>query len=304
MFSYKKEQKVYEIGEKKVGGLPGEFPTLMVGSIFYQGEFAEPRDSLEQVERLIRQQDDLSDMVGLNCLVDIFVYEKSEIPWKVDFALDVINGYFSLDIPDAEVRIKTLEYLGEQGGLYRLVYNSINLGITDEERLALKEYTPSAAILLGYNPQDTSTQGRLDMIKDGGVLLEEGLLKLSRDAGIEYPLLDTAATPFGEGASEALRAIPVFKSEFGLPVGSAMHNSVEAWLWLEKYERRREVMPTVDAAIDALPLILGADFVYYGPIENAHSEFVTAAMVDRIVAEGAESYFGTEVDERHPYHTV
>ncbi len=304
MFSYTKEQKVHKLGDKKVGGLPGEYPTLMVGSIFYQGQFSDPQDSLERVEKLIRRQNELSDMVGLNCLVDIFVYEKSEIPWKVNFALDVIDGFFSLDIPDADVRIKALEYLYDQGGLDRLVYNSVNLGITDEERLTLEEYTPSAAVLLGYNPQDTSTQGRLDMIKDGGVLLEEGLLKLIEDVGIRYPLLDTAATPFGEGASEALRAIPVFKSEFGLPVGCAMHNAVEAWLWLEKYEHRTEIMPTVDAAVDALPLILGADFVYYGPIENAHSEFVTAAMVDRIVAEGAESYFGTEIDERHPYHTV
>ncbi len=304
MFSYSREQMVHELGGKKVGGLPGEHPTLMVGSIFYQGQFKDPRGSTDAAAELIVRQDELAEMVGLNSIADIFVYEEPEISWKVDFALDTIDGYFSLDIPDGNVRIKVLEYLDDHGGLDRCVYNSINLGISDRERRALAEHTPSAAILLGYNPQDTSAQGRLDMIRDGGVLLDEGLLKISHDAGIKYALLDTATTPFGEGASEALRAIPVFKSEFGLPVGCAMHNAVEAWLWLERYERRKEVMPTVDAAIDALPLILGADFVYYGPMENAHEEFITVAMVDRIVAEGAECYFGTEIHGRHPYHKV
>lgn len=304
MFSYTKEQKIHDLNGKKVGGLPGETPTLMLGSIFYSGQFKDPKGSLKKVEELVRLQDEYADLTGLNSLVDIFVYEADEVHWKMDFALEVLDGFFSIDVPDSEVRIKCLEYLDDVGALDRCLYNSINLGISDEEICALREHTPGAAIVLGYNPQDTSTQGRLDILLDGGVLLEYGLLELARDLGIKYPLLDTAATPFGEGASEALRAVPVFKSEFCLPVGCAMHNAVEAWLWLDKYEGKKEVVHVVDAAVDSLPLILGADFILYGPIGNARNEFITVAMVDRIVAEGAETYFGTEVDKRHPYHVV
>lgn len=304
MFSYTKEQESFEINGKKVGGLPGEHPTMLVGSIFYEGQFSSPKESREEVKERVSRHQELADLISLNSIVDVFIYEEEEIKWKVDFALDNIEGTFSLDMPESEVRIKTLEYLEEVGGLDRVIYNSLNLGATEEEIETLKNHTPKGAVLLGYNPQNNNTQGRLDMIKNGGKLFEKGILQYAQDIGIDITLLDTAATPFGEGASETLRSIPVFKSEFGLPVGCAMHNTVEAWLWLNEYENKKELLPTLDSAIDGLPLILGADFVYYGPIENAELEFPTAAMVDKLVAEGAETYFGTEIDEEHPFYKL
>ncbi len=304
MFSYTKEQTIHELGKIKVGGLPGQNPTLMIGSIFYQGQFSSPKDSKKEAEKRIREQERLAGLFSLNSLVDIFIYEKEEVGWKVDFALDNIDGFFSLDMPDSEVRMDVLRYLDEQGALDRLLYNSLNLGVTEEEIEVLEEHTPAAAVVLGYNPQSNTTQGRVDMIKNGGKLFDRGLLQLSEEIGIEYPILDTASTPFGEGASETLRSIPVFKSEFGLPVGCAMHNTIEAWLWLDDYEKKKEVMQTLDAAVDVIPIFLGADFVYYGPIENSHLEFATAAMADKLVAEGAEEYFGTEVSEGHPFYDL
>jgi len=304
MFSYTKDQKSFEINGKKVGGLPGEHPTMLVGSIFYEGQFSSPKKAEEEVIERVSRHQELADLTSLNSMVDVFIYEEDEIEWKVDFALENLNGMFSLDMPESEVRIKTLQYLEEVGGLDRVIYNSLNLGATDEEMNTLKKHTPKGAVLLGYNPQNNNTQGRLDMIKNGGKLFEKGILEHAEDMGIDITLLDTAATPFGEGASETLRSIPVFKSEFGLPVGCAMHNTVEAWLWLNEYEAKKELLPTLDSAIDGLPIILGADFVYYGPIENAELEFPTVAMVDKLVAEGAESYFGTEIDEKHPFYKL
>ncbi len=304
MFSYTKEQKVHDMLGKKVGGLPGENPTMMLGSVFYEGQFQEPKRSQEDAVSLIQEQDELSKELGLNSIIDIFIYEKEEIEWKVNFALDNIEGFLSLDMPEASVRIETLKYLDDQGGLDRTLYNSLNLGLTSEELRTLKDHTPASAILLGYSPMNNSAQGRLDMIKNGGDLLDKGLLDIAAEIGIEYLLLDTAATPFGEGASESLRAVTVFKSEFGLPVGCAMHNTLESWLWLNEYEQKSKFTPTLDAAIDVLPVILGADFVHYGPVDNYQKEFLTVAMVDKLVAEGAEGYFGTEIGEYHPYRKL
>ncbi len=304
MFSYTKEQKVNDMLGKKVGGLPGENPTMMLGSVFYEGQFEEPKASRSEAVELINKQEEFSKELALNSMIDIFIYEKSEIEWKVNFALDNIDGFFSLDMPEASVRIDTLKYLEEQDGLERTIYNSLNLGVTEEELKALKECTPASAIILGYNPMNNNTQGRLDMIRTGGTLLDKGLLDMAKEIGIEHFLLDTAATPFGEGASESLRAVPVFKSEFGLPVGCAMHNTLESWLWFNDYKGKSEVSTTLDAAIDVLPVILGADFVHYGPADNYREEFLTIAMVDKLIAEGAESYFGTEIGQYHPYRKL
>ena len=304
MFSYTKEQKVFDLMGKKVGGLPGENPTMMLGSVFYEGHYKEPKASQDEALELINQQETHSKGLGLNSITDIFIYTMSELEWKIEFALDNIDGFFSLDMPESSVRIEALKYLGEHGGLERTLYNSLNLGVTEEELKMLAANTPAAVILLGYDPMNNSTQGRLDMIKNGGSLLEKGLLQLAEDFRIENILLDTAATPFGEGASESLRAVPVFKSEFGLPVGCAMHNTLESWLWLQDQPEKQSFTKLLDPAIDVIPVVLGADFIHYGPMDNYQEEFLTVAMVDKLMAEGAESYFGTEIGKHHPYHKI
>ncbi|MFO8110195.1 MAG: hypothetical protein R6U17_06740 [Thermoplasmata archaeon] len=302
MFTFAKEQTTLELGDLRVGGQPGENATLAVGSIFYEGQFQEPKKALGDAEGLINTQRDMADELAVQTLVDIFIYDQEEIEWKVNFILEAFDGMISFDVPESTVRMQLLEYLEQVGSLDRTIYNSINLGITEEELKVIQRCTPLGAILLAYDPQDNSTQGRLNMIKGGSKLIPQGMLEMSDM--IEYKLLDTAVTPFGEGTSESLRAIPVFKSEFGLPTGCAMHNAVEAWNWLSKYRRKEEVMPILDAAVDVPPMIFGADFIYYGPIENARHQLPMVAMIDRLIGEGAETYFGIEVPEDHPFNKL
>ncbi len=304
MFTYATEQTVHDLDGIKVGGQPGEFPTLMIGTIFYEDQFEEPRSSLDEAKSLVKEQEELSEKTSVPSIVDIFVYDKEEVEWKIDFALDNIDGFFSVDVPESEVRMRVLEYLDEQDSLDRVIYNSINLGMEEEEFELLKEKTPSGAILLAYNPHDNSTHGRKEIIKEGGQLLEDGLLSLSEKIGIENILLDTAATPFGEKACEAVRAVPVFKNEFGFPVGCALHNTIESWSWLHSYEEREKIFEILDTAIDNLPVLLGADFIYYGPIDNAFNSILTMALTDKLMAEGAQDYFGTEISEEHPHYKL
>ncbi len=304
MFSYAKEQMTYDLEGIKVGGQPGEYPTLMIGTLFYEDQFHEPESSLEKAKALIEDQNRISRRTSVPSMVDILIYEEEEVEWKLDFALDNIEGFFSVDVPEAEVRMKVLDYLDQQDSLHRAIYNSLNLGMDEEEFELLKEKTPAGAILLGYNPHDNSAHGRKEMIKDGGPILDKGLLTMSQEAGIGYVFLDTAATPFGEKACETVRAVPVFKSEFGLPVGCALHNTIESWRWLNDYEERENIFDKLDSSIDTIPLTLGADFIYYGPIENAFDSILNAAMVDKMVAEGAQDYFGVEISKEHPYHTL
>jgi tetrahydromethanopterin S-methyltransferase subunit H len=45
---------------------------------------------------------------------------------------------------------------------------------------------------------------------------------------------------------------------------------------------------------------MGGDFVFYGPIRNRDLVFPYAAMVDKLMSEGAQDYFGVEPSPGHP----
>jgi tetrahydromethanopterin S-methyltransferase subunit H len=264
MLNFSKDQEVLSIKNVRFGGQPGETPTVLFGTLFYGKRYNEK---------------------------------------TAGFLLDNLdkNDVFSIDIPEAGVKCRTLEYLSQQGALDRTIYNSLNLGVTPEEIESLKQNTPAGAIVLGYNPKDFSTDGRMAMLESGGGMLEQGLIDIARDVGIKNQLLDTGATPFDHNATETIRAIPVFKNRFGLPVGCAIHNTVESWLWMKEYRKEhRDVYIICDMASNGLVVIWGADFTVYGPLRNADKVFPYVAMVDKFIAEGARDYFGMEIEEGHP----
>lgn len=304
MLNFSKQQEVLKIKNVSFGGQPGETPTALFGTLFYGKRFKQKTAEVEEEGRaLVRGQLELAELTGVNQVVDLFIGSQDQVEWKCGFLLDTLGTehLLSVDVPEAAVRIKTLEYLGQQGALDRTIYNSLNLGVTPEEIEALKENTPAGAIVLGYNPKDFSTDGRMAMLENGGGILDAGLLSIAKDIGIEKLLLDTAATPFDHNAAETIRAIPVFKNKFGLPVGCAIHNTVESWLWLKEYKKEHKDEYTIcDMGSNGLVTIWGADFTVYGPLRNAGKVFPFVAMVDKFVAEGARDYFGLEIDPNHP----
>ena len=48
MFSYTQEQSIYDLEGIEVGGQPGVNPTLMVGTIFYEDQFEDPKKEKEK----------------------------------------------------------------------------------------------------------------------------------------------------------------------------------------------------------------------------------------------------------------
>lgn len=304
MFSFSTEQKVYEIQGIKIGGQPGENPTVLFGTIFYGGEFSDfGSDEKKRAEKLIDTHMEMGALTGNPAVVDIFIESKEDIRKNIEFVLDHLpeNSPFSVDIPEAEVRVEALRYLKEAGLLDRVIYNSLNLGLTPEEFELLKENTPAAAIILGYNPKDFSVDGRMDIIESGAGMLEKGLMNYADDAGIEVRLLDSAAVPFDNKAAETIRAIPVMKNKWGMPVGCSFHNTVESWQWLNHYRKKNpETYRICDIASNGFIVLFGASFSLYGPIESAKLVFPYVAMVDKIVSEGAEDYFGVLPSEGHP----
>ncbi|MFH0815274.1 MAG: hypothetical protein V1934_00440 [Methanobacteriota archaeon] len=302
MFGFATEQKKFKVMGAVFGGQPGENPTILFGTVLFGKKYlALGAPEKEEVRGFIAQQGEYAKLTGNPAVVDVFIDSMERVAERLELVASAWDGPFSLDVPESEVRIEALKHCAKTGLLDRAIYNSLNLGVTEDEIKTLAKHTPAAVICLAYNPKDFSTDGRLAMLKSGGGILDKGLVQTANDIGADNLLLDTGATPFEHSAAECLRAIPVFKHEFGRPVGCAIHNTVESWLWMKAWRKEHKAQYELcDAGSNLMPILMGASYCVYGPMRNAPMVFPAAAMADKFVSEGAEDYFGVAPAEGHP----
>jgi tetrahydromethanopterin S-methyltransferase subunit H len=310
MFKFAREQYVYQIGKVKIGGQPGENPTVLAGTIFYGGHkiVNDPREGLfdkEKAEALIKRQEEMSDITGNPCMVQVFSESVEAMRKYIDFVASATDSPFLIDSTESKVRAEGVKYAKEVGLLDRAVYNSINVSITEEELKVLKDVRIPNAIILAFNPIDPSIKGRVTVLTTGGGVVGKGLLKIAEECGVKALLIDIAATTLGSGAGAALASTYVIKSKFGHPTGGGVHNVVSAWPWLKKLRKEhpsgKDVFKFCDVASNALQVMVGGNFVLYGPIENAERVFPVVAMTDMLITDMASLELGLSVSENHPY---
>jgi len=295
MFSFTKKQEVFDISGIKIGGQPGEYPTVLLGGVFFKGEPNFKREK-ENIQNMLG----LSKKTGNPAIPDFFIRKKEYVEEIVDFIEQVLpkKHPFSIDIIEPSVKIETLEYLDKKHLLKRTIYNSIHIGITKEELEALKRYKPEMAILVAFNPKDKSPDGKIEVLENGAHLIDKGLLATAEEIGIKKILIDTASLAPGENSGASIAAIPVIKEEYGFPTGCAIHNVVEKSKWLNNYfESARK---TVDASSNMDIVLFGGDYAIYGPLENADLVFPMIAWQDILISEYTENYFGVKPAENHP----
>lgn len=310
MFIFEKPQQIYDIAGVKIGGNPGENPTVLAGTIFYDGDklVIDPKTGKferKAAESMINLQDEMSDLTGNPALVQI--YSSSDIALKeyIDFVSDITDSSFLIDSTQPEVRVSGLRYCEEVGLLDRAIYNSVNISTSSNEIEELKAIQHDCAIILAFNPRDPSVAGRRAVLDDGGGHMENGLLSLSEELGITKPLIDTATTAMGAGAGASAAFTFVVKSVYGYPTGSGVHNAPSSWAWLrEMKQRNKEIFRTCDIASNVIVQALGADYLLYGPIKNAEYVFPTVAMTDVFAAESLSIELGIEPVEEHPFHKL
>lgn len=305
MFRFDKEQIVLDIAGTKIGGQPGEYPTVLAGTIFYGGhsiiedEKAGVFDK-DKAEALIKTQEEMSDVTGNPHIVQTFGQTPEAIVKYLEFVGDVTDAPFFIDSTSGEARIAGAEYASEVGLEDRAIYNSVNMAADESELEALKNTKLSASIVLGFNPMDPTVEGKIGIWEDGAGTIDKGLLEMAADCGIDKYLMDVAVTPLGQGAGVAVRTSFAVKSKWGYPVGSGIHNVPSAWDWLREYKKEhKEAWPVCDVGSNLIQQMAGGDFVLYGPIENAKMAFPACAMADIFISEAAKD-IGTEAVERKP----
>ncbi|MEM2311086.1 MAG: tetrahydromethanopterin S-methyltransferase subunit H [Candidatus Methanomethylicia archaeon] len=263
MLKFKTPQKVFEIGGIKVGGQPGENPTVLIGSIFYHGHRIVLNEKTgefnrEKAEKLIKLKEEFIGKTGIPGMLDVIASTKEAMCKFIEFSVNTTNMPILIDSPSAEVKIAGVKYAKEIGIEDKIVYNSLIPESKEVEFKAIMEYGIKSAILLAYKSGVMSSKMRMEALKE--------LLKKAEDAGVTKPLLDTFVIDI-PSLSIACKTIIDLKGELGYPCGCGAHNAITTWIGLKKFMGVEAVKPC-DIAVNIMPIILGADFVIYGPIEN------------------------------------
>jgi len=281
MWQKQVEQKRYTFGKVSIGGALGENPTVLVGSIFYHKQkslrFNEETGEFNraEAERLVKIQEEFSDKTGLPCMLDVVIPSKKWIAQVLDFIDSFGATPFFLDAPSADIRMGALDYANQVGILDRCIYNSLSPESKANEFDKLKEVGLRAAVLLAYNTRDMTATGRANAIKQ--------ILPVAIRNDIEKILVDTCVLDVPTLGS-AFKAIFDSKNELGYPAGCGAHNAIGTWRGLRRKMGLQAVEPC-EAVADALTIAAGADWILYGPIEDAPFIFPAVAMVNAAFAQ-------------------
>ncbi len=308
MFKFKAPQKTFQIGNVKIGGQPGELPKVLIGTIFYEGHeiVDDPKKGIfnkEKAEKLINRQDELSDLTGNPCGLDVVCTSLESARNYIDFVSGVTDAPISVDIWNPDIKLEVLGYLAEVGLADRIIYNSLMSAPfpKEDEINAVKESKVKAAILLCYNIKDRSAKGVISLLK--GAEGQKSMLKIAEEAGIEKPLVDATIFTYIPSIGVGARACFMVKDELGLPVGGSPGNATT--VWKKPKEWGADIFKACETASQAVPLALGADFLLYGIIESAPWLFPACAAVDAMVATAARVEFGLKtLTTDHPLYKL
>ncbi len=292
MFKFKTPQRIFQIGKVKIGGQPGELPKVLIGTIFYEKHeiVKDPKKGTfdrEKAAELIKKQDELSDLTGNPCMLDVVCTSVESGLKYIDFVASATDAPISVDIMEPQNKPGILKYVGEAGLADRVLYNSIWFPREDEIN-ALKDSGIKAAILLGYNVKNRKADGVISLLKGHGD--QKGLLKVAEEIGITKPIVDTTIFTYIPSIGIGAKACYMVKEELGLPVGGAPSNSTT--VWKKPRELGLDIHKAVESAAEVVPLVMGCDFLLYGLIESAPWIFPACAAVDAMITANARAELG------------
>ncbi|MCD6444561.1 tetrahydromethanopterin S-methyltransferase subunit H [Candidatus Bathyarchaeota archaeon] len=298
LFKFAKKQKVFEVAGVKLGGQPGQLPTVLIGSIFHKGHKI-VKDPIKGVfdrrraEHLINLQDEYSDKTGNPCMVDVVGETVEALDRYIDFVASITDSPILVNGVESSVRVEASRHAVEVGLKDRVVYNSLNFRCTQEELQVIGELGLEVAIVQSFNPHDPTPRGMLKILA--------GLLEKVEKYGVSKPLV---LTPVLDIPSIGLAAtgLKLIKENLGLPTGCPPVGVVGRWK--RKSEYSPSAIDSCRGATLALVQTMGADFIIYGSLSKAPRIFPACAFIDAIIAYHARFQGVRPLTRNHPLYRI
>jgi tetrahydromethanopterin S-methyltransferase subunit H len=284
MFHFETDQRVCEISSVRFGGQPGQYPTVVVPSIFqkgdriFEGKRGKENFNEKLAEQLIKTTDKLSKETGIPCMADIVAGSGGEFRRYVDFLTSVSEMPFCIDAWTMKAKLEGARYCAEKGLLDRMFYNSLTVWEKEIERevAELGEIGVRHVLLVAFDQQDpmpsgriTGTQMLLDVIEKVGVQFESVFVDTS--------VMNGPATAICAAANKLI------KEKWGFPCASAPSNG--SYMWKAARERWGfKGWAGADAALEGIAAVLYHDMIFSGPMAGSERVFPAVAMADAFTA--------------------
>jgi len=284
MFSFETEQQVCEVGGVKFGGLPGEYPTVIVPSIFQKGdkvfEATKRKEGFneQRAEELLKTTEKLAEETGVPCMADIVANTGEEFRNYIDFVTSVTNMPFCIDAWTMRPKLEGARYCAEKGLLGRMFYNSLTVWEEEIEKEVkeIVEIGVRHVLLVAFDQEDQMPSGRIKAT--------QRLLDVIEKVGVEFEsiFVDTSVMN-GPATAICSMANRLIKEKWGFPCASAPSNGSYMW------KAAREMWgfkgwAGADAALEGLAATMYHDMIFSGPMAGSDRLFPAVAMADAFTA--------------------
>ncbi len=279
MFTFQKEQKVFNFNGIKIGGQPGENPPLMISSMFHNKDriLEDRKGNFDRklATEIIRKQEEMTKLTGIPGMVAMVANTPEEAKIYVDFFLETTDMAFGIDMWVAEQRAKATEYVSKLGVQNKFLYNSITPWDKDIKGQVqrLKDLGIRHVVIQAFDDQDQTPAGRVKSLES---ILAQGA------GDFETTIVDTSVMNLPATAL-SLVANRLIKEKYGLPCGGAYSNGTHMW---------KEIKPiwgmdgfkAMDAVIQGMSSALWSDFNFSGPAVTAPRVFPAAASAHMLLS--------------------
>lgn len=255
-----KDCKEIQVGEHTLGGPIGKNPTILFGTIFFEGQdllmdsdkgLFDERKTQKQINENFQVCHDLSVPIFLDVVADT----KKAIAKQIDFVAKEFDFPFLIDGSDSDVRMKGLEIASARSALKKTVYNSISLDSTDKELELLIAHNPAAIVVSAIDTVNYGADSALEIVNEIKKKLPSDLHdKFLLDIGF----LDEVSVRMSCEIGKKLREIT------GLPVGGAPCNGLNMWKYLKS--RGEKDFTASLASTLGFCTAFGLDFLFAGPL--------------------------------------
>jgi tetrahydromethanopterin S-methyltransferase subunit H len=269
MFTFSNHQKAGHIGGVPLGGQPGQYPTVVVPSIFQKGdrvfEGAKRKEGFNEktAEELLKTTEKLSRETGVPCMADIVANSGDEFKTYLDFFISVSTMPFCIDAWVMKPKLEGARYCAEKGLLDRMFYNSLTVWEKDLETEIREIYQMGVkhVLLVAFDAADQMPSGRIT----GTRKLLDAMEKVG--ASFETIIVDTS-TMNGPAVAFCSQANKLIKEKWGFPCASAPSNGSYMW------KAARELWgfkgwAGADAALEGLASCLYHDMIFSGPMAGS-----------------------------------
>ncbi|NHJ25582.1 MAG: hypothetical protein EAX89_13445 [Candidatus Lokiarchaeota archaeon] len=295
MLEFKIEQNVVEIGNVKLGGQPGENPTVMIGTVFYAKHKALLNEKTGEFDKNLLEQElnEYSEVIedtGIQGIIDVVGAYPEALAKECEYIADTVDYPFLVDGLNDNSRIPAIKILSEKGLLDKAILNSIDESTTEENLQKLKDIGLKNAVLLTFSSRHIFPKQKLQLLNDH-------LIPKAQKANIKNIIIDTAVLDLASMGIN-FETVQLVKNELGLPVGFAPANAIYGWNYIKKYgdtPRCGAIASQMAYCVSA-----GSDFVLFGPIKFAKCVIPSIALIDAINSYYRKRILRKPISERSP----